>query len=69
MLDESVGERELLAALLAVEHLLMELLHVHPVHAVALERQVTPRYRYVRICTSRYWTSSFGKICTHNVQI
>ena len=41
MLDEGVGEGELLGAVLAAEHLLVELLHVHPVHTVALERQVT----------------------------
>ena len=41
MLDQSVGQGELLGAVLAPEHLLVELLHVHPVHSVALERQVT----------------------------
>ena len=49
MFDQSVGQCKLLGAVLAPKHLLVELLHVHPVHAVALERQVTSEQRYYKL--------------------
>ena len=42
VLYQGVWQGKLFAALFTVEHLLVELLHVHPVDAVALESQVTP---------------------------
>ena len=68
MFNQGIWKRELLRTLFTMKHLFMELLHMHPVHTVALERQITSINYSIVVITYKTLRHIYNKRIQRRIQ-